>query len=173
MDKQIRIRVFGKPEPRGSKKAMPLYNRAGRLITDKKGRPFINMVDTNDKSAAWMKLVAAVALKAMMEEELVLFEGAVNIAFEFILKRPDGHFGKGRNAGTLKRSAPTYPIVKPDLDKLKRGTQDALSGVVIKDDNVVTGYDGTEKRYCKIGEDPGVIITVTAKENAQLELLEA
>lgn len=174
MDKQIRFRVFGKPEPRGSKTAMPLYNRRGQLITTKEGRPIINMVDTNDKSESWMKLVAATALRTMLDEERVLFEKSVgvNLACEFILERPGGHFGKGRNAGTLKRSAPAYPIVKPDLDKLKRGTQDALSGVVINDDNQVVSYDGTQKRYCKIGEEPGVIITVRAKESAQLNLLE-
>ena len=44
--------------------------------------------------------------------------------------RPKGHFGK---RGLLP-SAPIAPIVKPDLLKLARAVEDALSGLVYKDD---------------------------------------
>ena len=48
------------------------------------------------------------------------FTGPVELRLGFDLPRPAGHSGTGRNAGTVKPSAPTYPTVAPDLDKLTR-----------------------------------------------------
>jgi Holliday junction resolvase RusA-like endonuclease len=63
-----------------------------------------------------------------------LWRGPVHLRIAFGLPRPKGHFGTGRNAGTVKPSAPPFPAVKPDVDKLSRAVMDALRGVVYADD---------------------------------------
>ena len=74
----------------------------------------------------------------------------------FWLPRPKGHFGTGKNAGKLKKSAPLYCSTKPDLDKLLRAVCDALwqSGV-LSSDALITKIT-SEKRY----GDPGVLINL-------------
>ena len=61
--------------------------------------------------------------------------------FEF--PRPKGHWGTGRNADRLKGSAPAIHAQTPDLDKLLRLVNDALTiARVIEDDALVTAMVG-------------------------------
>jgi Holliday junction resolvase RusA-like endonuclease len=77
-----------------------------------------------------------------------LLEGPLGLAVVFNITRPKGHFGTGRNAGALKDSAPYWPTVKPDATKLLRGLEDALTGVVWRDDAQVVEQAVT-KRYAE------------------------
>lgn len=52
-----------------------------------------------------------------------------------------GHYGTGRNAGTLKGSAPMWHTVRPDTDNLIKMILDALSGVFWRDDTVVCNLE--------------------------------
>jgi len=72
------------------------------------------------------------------------FQGPVVVEVTFTIARPGAHFGTGRNAMTLKPSAPGWPSKTPDLDKLIRSTLDALtaSGVVYRDDAQVVELTG-------------------------------
>jgi Holliday junction resolvase RusA-like endonuclease len=57
------------------------------------------------------------------------------VAITFHHPRPAAHYGTGRNAGTLKPSAPTWKGTAPDIDKLTRAVLDALTASrVIRDD---------------------------------------
>lgn len=55
----------------------------------------------------------------------------------FYLPRPKSHFGTGRNADTLKESAPAKPTTRSDVDNYLKGLLDGLSGHAYKDDRQV------------------------------------
>ena len=68
----------------------------------------------------------------------------VEITFFFV--RSQSHFGTGKNAGKLKNSAPKHPAKRPDIEKLARSTNDALTGLVWKDDSQIVDLH-IYKRY--------------------------
>ena len=105
----------------------------------------------------WRAIVQQAAADAMLGRAPIL--GAVQLGLGFDLPRPLGHFGTGRNAGSIRPSAAQYPTVAPDLDKLCRCVADALTDAgVWKDDSQVVTLVAA-KRY--IDMRPGVKITVT------------
>jgi Holliday junction resolvase RusA-like endonuclease len=74
--------------------------------------------------------------------------------------RPQSHYGTGRNADTLKPSAPAWHTVKPDIDKVARALGDGIeeSGLV-RGDQQITSWN-IAKRYCIGNEAPGVLLTL-------------
>lgn len=130
MNPVAEFRVYGRPQQRGSKRAMPLKN--GKTI----------MVDDNKKSRSWMDTVAAEAAAAWNGRDLLQGPVAISVAFEF--KRPKSHM---RSNGEIKPAAPELFTSSPDLDKLLRALGDAMTGVVYADDRQVALYRECEKRY--------------------------
>lgn len=63
-----------------------------------------------------------------------LLEGPLSVTLTFLVLRPKGHFRTGKNKHLLRDSAPMLPTSKPDVLKLARGVEDALTGVLYKDD---------------------------------------
>lgn len=119
----ISFTVHGIPVPQGSKRVVP--TRAGPRA-----------IESNEKKIRpWRATLAGAAAEAMAGRELL--SGPVALKVEFVFPRPKGHFGTGRNADTLKASAPTYVQTKPDLDKLVRAIGDSLSGIVVRDDSQI------------------------------------
>lgn len=110
--------VIGIAKPAGSKKAFVINGKA--RITDA----------SNNKS--WRQEVSQAGANAMNGAPLLL--GALEVGMTFIRPRPKGHYGTGRNAGVLRTSAPVWPTTKPDVLKLARLVEDALTGVVWRDD---------------------------------------
>lgn len=142
MDNQtIEIWVPGVPQPGGSKKGY--YNpKLGRVM----------ITEANKKSAPWRAVVSQTASEAVSQ----MLEGPLTARFDFVFPRPKGHFGSGKNASVLKKSAPLFPAVKPDATKVLRSTEDALKGILWRDDSqIVTQY--VTKRY---GEQAGALIRV-------------
>lgn len=135
--------VPGKPAPGGSKKGFYIKS-IGRVV----------MAPANDKTKPWMGIVSAFAKEAYGGE---LLSGALRLILEFRLLRPKNHYGTGKKANVLKATAPTYSTSKPDLTKLERSTEDALTGIIFRDDSQVA-KKVTEKRY--VERDSGVMITV-------------
>lgn len=115
----IEFTVLGRPQPAGSKRAFP--RKGGGVI----------VTDDNPRARSWQQEIRIVAVEAMDGE---IIDGPVELFCRFVLARPAGHFGTGRNAGSVRLSAPRYPIVKPDITKLIRAVEDALSGIVYRDD---------------------------------------
>jgi crossover junction endodeoxyribonuclease RusA len=98
--------------------------------------------------------------QAVAQLELEPFGGAVELRLGFDLPRPTGHLGTGRNAGAVRTSAPPWPITMPDLDKLTRCVADAITdGGLWHDDSQVCSLV-VAKRYCPVGQSPGVKIQV-------------
>ncbi|MEV7684516.1 RusA family crossover junction endodeoxyribonuclease [Streptomyces bungoensis] len=143
------ITVHGTPAPQGSKNR----NAAGALY------------ESSAKVKPWREAVKSAALDALAYDEAWLpLDEPVRVDVVFTLLRPKHHYGTGRNAGVLKPSAPEHPTGKPDLDKLVRSTQDALTDAgVLRDDSVVTAVLAT-KTFVLTGADalshPGAVIRV-------------
>lgn len=122
----IRFTAIGKPQPAGSKRGFPIRRKNGSIG--------VAMSDDNPKAKGWQSIVADAAREAYQGE---LLRGPLVVSMTFYLPRPKGHFGKGRNASKLRPSAPERPTVKPDVLKLARGTEDAMTGVVYADDSQI------------------------------------
>jgi len=76
----------------------------------------------------------------------------VNMTFYFA--RPKSHFGTGKNANVLKKSAPNYHIVKPDNDNLEKAVWDCLShksGIGLWQDDCQIVKNLTIKKYADDG----------------------
>jgi Holliday junction resolvase RusA-like endonuclease len=149
----LRFFVPGTPAPGGSKTGF--YNK-------KLGR--VMMTPASKKTKPWMSTVSAVVRSQYHNRPLLT--DPLRLGMQFRILRPKGHWGSGRNAATLKQSAPTHPTVKPDLTKLVRATEDALTGVLWRDDTqVVAGI------YSKIyvERDPGVVIQVSRIPHIEIE----
>src|SRR5690606_38386495 len=103
------------------------------------------------------------ARRAMKESGEVIIEGPVVVTFMFMLARPKSHFSKakGREGKVGEQYRPLEHTTKPDLLKLARSTEDALTGVVWVDDAQVTRMK-LHKNYCDEGQSPGVCIEIIA-----------
>jgi Holliday junction resolvase RusA-like endonuclease len=145
MSNRLRFEVIGHPEPAGSKRAF--RTKTGKTV----------VTDANPQSLGWKTEVAQAAAQAMTRADHgALFDGPLGLAVVFTLVRPKGHFGSGRNGGQVKPGAPPFPVVRPDCTKLLRATEDALTGVVWRDDAQVVEQMVT-KRY---GEPERVQVSV-------------
>ena len=139
----VKFIVAGIPRPAGSKRYL------GR---SKAGKPIL--ADDCKRAPAWR---ADVQNAARMEwADRPLLDEPIRLCLTFLLERPKSHFGTGRNAGVLKDSAPPFPTTKPDLTKIVRAIEDALTKVIWKDDSRVM-WQENKKLY---GAKPGVVVKV-------------
>lgn len=140
------FKVLGRPQPAGSKRAFP-NKKTGRII----------ITDDAKGSRPWKQEVAGAAHHALLNTgDRTLFTGPLEVTLHFVLTRPKGHYGSGRNAHVLRAGAPAWPTVKPDIDKLSRAILDSLTGVVWRDDAQVVRKCAT-KSY---GHPEGVEVAV-------------
>lgn len=132
----LELWVSGIPQPQGSKRLF-----GGRLV------------EGNDRTLRpWRATIAGEARYAFAGEPTT---DAVFVTLGFMFARPKSHYGSGRNAHEIKRSAPAYKATRPDLDKLVRAVLDALTGIVFVEDSQVAGLSAW-----KDWGPPGVAIRV-------------
>jgi Holliday junction resolvase RusA-like endonuclease len=143
----VTITVRGLPAPQGSKR------HVGRGI----------MIESSKHVKPWRQDVKYAALEAI-GDEWQLLDGPLLVAMTFAFARPKSHYRTGRNAHLLRDNAPTRPTGVPDLSKLVRSTEDALTGVVWVDDSRVVEYARLGKFYAGTGPgiptEPGCLIRV-------------
>lgn len=132
MRQRAEITVYGEAQPAGSKKGF-VNKRDGRVI----------IVDANSKSGDWKKVVAQAAGEQWRGG---LMDGPIRLTMVQYRPRPSNHYGTGRNAGVRKDSAPYFPITRPDVLKIARGIEDALTGVLYRDDSQIVD-EHLMKRY--------------------------
>lgn len=142
------IKVRGLPAPQGSKKHL------GRGV----------LVESSAKVKPWRQDVKHAAL-GVVGDDWTLLDGPLAVAMTFSFARPKSHFRTGRNAHLLRDGAPARPSGMPDLSKLCRSTEDALTGVVWTDDARVVEYVRLGKHYAGSGANgvldvPGCVISV-------------
>lgn len=132
----ITITVYGMPAPQGSKR------HVGNGV----------MIESSKKVKPWRQDVAAAAVACGK----MLPDGPVRCSMIFTLPKP--------------KSAPkhrtTYPDRKPDLSKLVRSTEDALTMAAVWGDDARVVELTAAKRYPNEGLDaldrPGAVIRIEA-----------
>lgn len=136
--RQCDFRVYGTPAPQGSKR----HVGHGRMIESSKAvKP-------------WREAVRWSAIEAMREQGITRpLDGPLAARIVFALRRP---------GSAAKR---VHPDRKPDLSKLVRSTEDALTDAgLIADDARIVQFDGVAKVYASeaLGamRSPGAIIHV-------------
>jgi Holliday junction resolvase RusA-like endonuclease len=145
-NESVVFRVAGVPKPGGSKTAF--YNK-------KLGRSMI--VDACKGNKTWRQDVKYSFLEKYPQFKVT--ESDLSLSIIFLMPRPKCHYGSGKNADKLKESAPPFPAKKPDITKLIRSTEDALTGVLWKDDAQIVSQ-AASKVWAEKDEQPGAIITV-------------
>lgn len=158
----LQLEVIGKPESAGSKKSIPARRKDGSYVFGGNGRLVVNTVEDNKKAKPWMQQVAWTARSEWGSRPLLTDPLAVE--FIFVRERPKGHYRTGRFAGVLKDWALlAFPTTKPDVLKQARAVEDALSGIVYRDDaqivdeRIVKVYGAPQRVVIRIYEaDPAL-----------------
>lgn len=136
--------IRGIPGPQGSKR----HVGGGR------------MVESSAKVKPWREAVVWASVAVRQETRgFTKLRGPLRADMVFSFTRPKGHMGTGRNAGLVRPSAPLRPHVPPDLSKLARSTEDALTTAgVYQDDALIVEYGVLGKWYTTDhGRVPGVL----------------
>ena len=135
--------AFGLPSPGGSKSAFRNPRTGKIVVVDAGGK----------KTRTWRTVVAHAARAAMSGGELM--QPPLALVIEFRMPRPKAHY---KASGEIKADAPWFPIVRPDLTKLLRSTEDAMTGIVWHDDSQIV--EQNIHRTYSSSEDTGARITV-------------
>lgn len=171
--------VAGEPAPGGSKTALPIpmrrrpcgcpqyLHKGKRLVlryVDAGGsrkNKTTGKVSVGKGNHDWKKLVARAATARMESEP---FTGPLRVVLTFYARRPMGHHVAGDRSRPLKLDAPARPTTKPDVLKLARSTEDALSKIVWVDDaqNVELV---ARKFYAAASEPTGCLVEVFREES--------
>lgn len=150
------IFIPGHPRPAGSKTAYLIKDKFGRPVK-KNGREIIVVTDASGKRGKeWRKTIKVTAQEATQGAPLLT--GPLLVCMTFYMPRPKNHYGTGKNAERLKDSSPTYHTTKPDLLKVARAVEDALTGVCYVDDSQIV-TEQLQKRYADDG-NMGVSVQV-------------
>ena len=130
----IELVVYGCPAPQGSKKFVGVSKKTGRGL----------LVESSKKVKPWRQDVVAAAIKTRDDYVgLMPLDGPLEVQMVFTLAKPASAPKKRR----------TWPDRKPDVSKLARSTEDALSDAGLwADDARVVEYTRLAKVFP--GEDP-------------------
>ena len=164
-NRELMFSVAGPPIPQGSKSSRIVGKSVrvnGRVAIIDPRVVLIEQSDMKSKTrpsgrlTRWRQRIAQCAVVAMDSWTVPAFRDHVELSVEFVLPRPPSHY---TSTGKLKRAAPPYPG-KPDLSKLVRAVEDALTGVAYTDDAMIAAYGPVSKRYASRGKMGGAVIKV-------------
>jgi Holliday junction resolvase RusA-like endonuclease len=156
---EVEFTVYGTPAPQGSKQPYAIYKgKAGAKVFTGK----VALVEMSKRVKPWRTEVAAAARALGIREP---FEGPLVACMVFTIARPKSHYRTGKFAHLLRDAAPVAPATTPDFSKLVRATEDAMTGIVWKDDALVVRYEESGKVYAGSAEAdaldrPGAVIRV-------------
>lgn len=145
----LRFTVVGIPAPQGSKRFVGFKKKLGSA--DPMGRGL--MIESSRKVAPWREAVANAAVAA--RNGAPALDGPLVLTVTFWLPRP---------ASASKKKIAMGPCRKPDLSKLVRSTEDALttSGAIADDARIVKIV--AAKVYMPEGGHAGAEIEVASAE---------
>lgn len=155
---EFQVFIPGKPQTKGSAKAFPFKRKDGSLG--------VSVTNDNAKSKPWQEAISA-AVKADLAKRRhgakyrhaeELYTGPVSLSIQIVVQRPKSHLSKD---GSVKPRQPSFPLVKPDMDKVERAILDGLTGVFYEDDNQVV-HKRTTKIYADAANPLGVWIEGSA-----------
>lgn len=142
----LTITAYGIPGPQGSKSFKGTFR-------GKDGRTHAKLVESSKKVKPWRDDVKAAAEQVRAGRPPL--DGPLRLHMVFTLPKPK----------SAPKTRKTWPMRTPDLSKLARSTEDALTAAGIwTDDARVVEYGLLAKRYPNEGrgalEAPGVLITI-------------
>lgn len=143
--------VIGRPATQGSKRAF--------AIRGKDGKHRAIVTEDNLRNKDWRALISTTAARFYCSAP---YTGPIELEVCVRLARPKGHFRTGRNIHLLSDSAPLHHTQTPDLFKLVRPIEDALTGIVWKDDSQIVRHTNTRKEWTS--GQPGASVLVFALE---------
>jgi Holliday junction resolvase RusA-like endonuclease len=146
----LAFEVVGVPQTAGSKTAFTNPKTGKAIVVESGDRAAKRTWRGDVRDAAWG------AIGVLKNGEPWPAIGPVAVSFTFRRTRPKGHYGSGRNAGTLKPHAPRFPTTAPDALKLARSLEDALTGVAYVDDAQIV-----DEMICKRYGPAGVSVEIT------------
>ncbi len=143
----LNFTVYGVAQSMGSKRAFVPKGWVRPVITD-----------SNRNLKAWQSLVADAASSAIQAQTTPwhLLDGAVRLTIAFYLPRPK----------SLPKRCVAH-VKAPDTSKLIRSTEDALSGIVYRDDSQVVEIVAG-KFYAAPTSPPHCIVRVEPTDGVQL-----
>lgn len=145
---ELLVFIPGKPVPQGSKRWLP------------NGR----MDEANKDLRPWRAVVTDRVMKAMEDNGITeKMTGPILVTMTFHMKRPKDHYGTGKNEGKLKPSAPRFHAGTPDVDKLVRAINDAITDAGLWKDDSQVALLSASKHY---GETQGAFVSISTV-NAQ------
>lgn len=127
--------VLGQPVSKGNMSAISLP-----------GKRYSTLIDSTKGLKQWSR---AVWTEAFRNRPSSPWEGPIRVELEFFMRRPKSLASKV-----------VWMVKKPDIDKLVRAVNDAMSGVIYVDDNQVCNISAS-KAY---SDEPGVSILVERLE---------
>lgn len=147
----LTIDVDGLPGPQGSK-SFKGFSKKGRAI----------LTESSKKVKPWRAEVVKAARAAMIDQDWPITTESVSVQMTFWLRRP---------LSAPKRSR-LFHRTYPDLSKLVRATEDALTTAGVWKDDALIMREQTDKRYAVSSsltaiyrdddhEEPGALIVVT------------
>jgi Holliday junction resolvase RusA-like endonuclease len=107
---------------------------------------------------SWREAVRTDAIEAL--DGAPPADGPVAVTITFLMPRPKNHYRGGRSSHILKPTAPSVHASRPDIDKLIRGTLDALKNAGAYRDDSQVALIHSMKVYA--GGTPGAIIKVSS-----------
>lgn len=141
----IEITVHAMPAPQGSKRFVGM-SKAGRGI----------MIESSKKVKPWRQAVVDAAILVMGGAGNGKILGPIGIYMAFTVPKP-------KSAPKKRR---IFPDKKPDLSKLVRATEDALTDAGVFEDDARVVECMSRKLYPNEGQDslpvPGVVIRVSS-----------
>lgn len=126
------------------------------------------MVESSKRTAPWRAEVKAAietgirAWERSAHQDWVPLTEPLYVELRLYYARPRGHYGTGRNAQTVKLSAPKCPATRaqPDIDKAARAFLDAATDAGLwADDSLVCDLRVT-RAWCENGDRPRGLIYV-------------
>lgn len=134
---QYRIVVYGSPAPQGSKSFKGTF-------VGKDGRTHGILAESSKKVKPWREDVKAAAL--LVRNGRPPLDGPLKVRMVFTLPKP----------ASSPKTRRTYPMRMPDLSKLARSTEDALTDAgIFVDDARIVEYSRLAKVFA--GEDPDAL----------------
>jgi Holliday junction resolvase RusA-like endonuclease len=158
-ERRIAFVVPGRAQPAGSKRAFPFRKKDGRLG--------VAVSDANPKARGWKERVALVASEAMNGSAPWTGPLVLKVSIHFL--RPKTHMKK---SGEVRGSAPSLPATRPDITKLLRACEDALTGVVWKDDAQIVQQVAT-KTYSPVESVAIIVVELEPNDRSAQEAEEA
>ena len=134
------FKVIGRPAPQGSKRGF-VNKSTGRVV----------MVEQSKYVKPWRDIVVS----ACIDPRRPAFDGPLRLRMVFTMAKP----------ASKPKHLKTYPDVAPDISKLCRAVEDAMTDAgVYRDDSQIVEYDRLAKVYPLEDPDalhvPGVIVRI-------------